>query len=1856
MPLPVSLRAKPVTRPNMDWLKSWAEMQQKLGVSPIDASKIVGLPEADISPVSASATAPYTPALARKAWEQVQAETPFPDLPEEGEELVEGVRLMRGGEVVQEGVGFPIGHIDPKTGKFQMSWQAYGQGALGKVGEAVETVFAPFTATGIGLREVTTKGGGIKATSLGVELELLNQELITGTITKEDYQKEHERVIQEMAGKVEEYKKQPWWQQLLWESPAWAVLAATGLSGLRAWRAAGQLPTPVKIAARVPLAPIAGGELALGTTLKYGIGIPLKYATKGVTQAALKTFEKVLDTGLDKWIAQQGRIDPRYRSWFADLIVKDRDWLVEKATENLKRRLAEKKGVSYANTQAVNDTIVDIEARLLPTAEAKPLAIPKPGEPFQATGWRGVSPQRIPSTTERAFGEGTYYAVDLPGAKGLAETIAKRYAAAQPASELVGAELETAMAEVEGGVIQAEINLTNPMVVDEGSKWFQTIFNKGKRAGVKQGLAAPEANQMGFDEIQKEVKRLGHDGLIVVREEGYLEVVLPQEAPVAKPLVEEVTPAVSQDIANIHNELEEGSTYNISDKIGDMSGKPYYSVSLYPERTEVLTGQTRVTEADIEAFIAKNADLLNKPGNSVGSWTRDGKDVVLDVVVTPASREEAIRLGLQNNQEAIFDLEKGEEIPLAGFQDLQITHYGRVVRDIVATEDMGKGEAGSEAVFYKEYKPWFKEGWFVKRSYWYASGQTVEPRFKGMPSAETTQLLKVFDTSLVTEAERTAFLAKKEELLSKFRAEFGQQFGNLAQQGREVDFATAKALGYEGVKTGQAVTIFKDIDVKAPAVEPKVIPQVPGEPEAGIQPTVKNLQTMYRGLEEIVNAQRIVWKGKRGIEAELARKTINDITKELGFVQELIEKAAEIDRRPSMSSMRQHIMAVVKAKGLPKSQTVELFKRVTGKAGLTRMTQTQLEDVLDAVFKARPKTSHGKRVVTLKTENSIQSLKNELISKGKLTEEGYSKLLGDMGLATDRYITRNAFATEAEGRAIIRNVLLEERLGFAERDITISKNLEKAPADMKEIYESFTKRVPESDTSIARTVGDFGRQLAGIGQSEASKVDVSSLWSIQNYAEKLSIRSGDRRFYDLVTEGLTAREFADAKHTERMLSLENSTKEFSDIANNNAALQRVNDYISAQNELGAKYPAGITDEEVKLAQAIQDNLKSWEGVVRIEKFLNAYKLYNGDAVKMVREEIKDATTADIRKAITAYESKGIDGLREFTDTQSWGIIGSGYEPHEVIKPRVSARKPVRSKPGTVHLRVRTGIDYQQERNILQRVDSYDRAMLRRELTPYIEGLDRALSENINKLANPGKIAHSLSLFSESLLGAPPPRDLIIKVLTEISGMAYKAIFRYPALSLRNLFQPLAFVTDKTQLFTVLTKPLNKELKLYYDAVISQMVGVERDLLLYEEFRPGRVGKFLRKTEYYPMSDEIGRLMTFNAAYNKASSALEKFKETGNIQDFINSSGMLEFSPIRQRAIMEHFMESTHKYGLESLKDVSGQEQAVRDVATFATNDTHFMYRRQQRSPAEMGEAARPLTSLLVFPKQYVERVYQHLNRIAPGSKASTREKARSWKALIAVIVGGTIVGEAYKKLSGKETNSYSPVNITRWSGGLAIGVSADVTNAIYLITEAAMGNKAAEGQLASVIPALGDTFIPFYSPLMNLLEAAVNEKYIDRKVLRKIRSEFDETYIVDDSYYSEYREPLEAIRHAIFGTETPDPVDEAIQPFYDEYKILTSAERRVKQYIEAGKYTEADTYIKLHPEQNIRYDASRKVWYSAPRREMDKLRSKFTDLNKAMEETYTLDFSKAEQTARKNTINQLKLKLFEDWLNARSTQ
>lgn len=89
-----------------------------------------------------------------------------------------------------------------------------------------------------------------------------------------------------------------------------------------------------------------------------------------------------------------------------------------------------------------------------------------------------------------------------------------------------------------------------------------------------------------------------------------------------------------------------------------------FVVSVYKGSEKVIPAKS-LTPVELVQFVKDNMALASQEGNFVGAWhnPKDG-NVYLDISRVTQSRAEAEQLGRENNQLAIFDLQKGQSISL----------------------------------------------------------------------------------------------------------------------------------------------------------------------------------------------------------------------------------------------------------------------------------------------------------------------------------------------------------------------------------------------------------------------------------------------------------------------------------------------------------------------------------------------------------------------------------------------------------------------------------------------------------------------------------------------------------------------------------------------------------------------------------------------------------------------------------------------------------------------------------------------------------------------------------------------------------------------------------------------------------------------------------------------------------------------------------------------------------------------------------------------------------------------------------------------------------------------------------------
>lgn len=441
-----------------------------------------------------------------------------------------------------------------------------------------------------------------------------------------------------------------------------------------------------------------------------------------------------------------------------------------------------------------------------------------------------------------------------------------------------------------------------------------------------------------------------------------------------------------------------------------------------------------------------------------------------------------------------------------------------------------------------------------------------------------------------------------------------------------------------------------------------------------------------------------------------------------------------------------------------------------------------------------------------------------------------------------------------------------------------------------------------------------------------------------------------------------------------------------------------------------------------------------------------------------------------------------------------------------------------------------------------------------ELSPAIRKFLRVFDENADLLRNVTGIGENLGKAINELKGYSEVGGPFGRVLLRLYSQTMAAVFWDPFKWLRNKCQNFAFHPDRARWFMPrYHKALTEQDLIYFNAYVSQKLGLKRDYLMrgFKAF-PGfvRLTRLANQTSLYPWTDESNRMESYMMRKNRVLEALEEYNRDKNIGRLISKSGLEDLEPLQQIEALEFLAQETVEYPIEGLEAVSGQEAFARSNAREVTNNTHFMYERSQRAPAEMGAIGRILGNLFVFPRSYAQRIIFQGRKLRPGSRASGAEKRYALQVVLGIIICGLLIGETFKRVTGRKYNPYNPINILSWApGGLTIGAAEEISSALYDIGRAAFGDEDALNRVTASLPRAARLLIPFYRPLILMLETATDKKNLDRYALRKLRALIDKEYTPRESAYKMERDHLVWVQHILFGGEAPEGVVKPMPKF-----------------------------------------------------------------------------------------------------------
>ena len=543
--------------------------------------------------------------------------------------------------------------------------------------------------------------------------------------------------------------------------------------------------------------------------------------------------------------------------------------------------------------------------------------------------------------------------------------------------------------------------------------------------------------------------------------------------------------------------------------------------------------------------------------------------------------------------------------------------------------------------------------------------------------------------------------------------------------------------------------------------------------------------------------------------------------------------------------------------------------------------------------------------------------------------------------------------------------------------------------------------------------------------------------------------------------------------------------------------------------------------------------------------MNMYEDYGPNLVEQaVREKMSpDASAGQLAEALDVYENEGDAALREHLNKQTWGVKGSGYEPHSALRGFVlTAVSGIRFSRR--HIQPRREVQYMpQDRDVVSRFRSYQYNLRNRlDMRPLVHAFGNLYERHIGDFAEPERLGRVLTTKIPELMGSPEPAGMALGYLRRIAGQAYTTIFMLPVYAFRNIHQNPAMETDSANLLhpDVFFKKMSEGTNAYLDEQVQQTKGLQDVSFLAEKpiFLP-RLTRLARKSLLYIMSDVFNRAWSFKGktlANDRAFAAHPK--------DGVALAKALHLSDLewgQQMLFWEIYARD-------------GQQAAFFYLGREHTTNIHVAYRRGERSAIEQGVGGREMTSLAGFLRSTLERYMLQIGKLGRKDMPA-RERARAAHVLASMTIKGIVVSKLYMMITGKKREPYAIQQYLSWTpGGFAINPVIDMFRFIEAVVHILIppaqevkrkGWAAAAGhhydKAVALATRIADTLVPGYRMMTDMLEGLFSWKHLDRKFMRQFRETFDKKYKVKDDWYRAERTWYEVLQKVFFQTETAEP-------------------------------------------------------------------------------------------------------------------
>lgn len=868
----------------------------------------------------------------------------------------------------------------------------------------------------------------------------------------------------------------------------------------------------------------------------------------------------------------------------------------------------------------------------------------------------------------------------------------------------------------------------------------------------------------------------------------------------------------------------------------------------------------------------------------------------------------------------------------------------------------------------------------------------------------------------------------------------------------------------------------------------------------------KTVQALRKEIVELEKswAKNKKLEGTTQFDEEFDKFTLDKIEAK---TKEIDEKAKQVNKK-----LRDRIQIAADTKGLSKKALSELIKentgftRLRGKSIEKKTGIDQLINLLLAVESARPEVVGHRRVLSQKTEDQIAAFKASLIKAGKLTEFEFNRILklatskgfGQVGLGVrqPKFIDAANFITQEEARDLL------DRMHDSAQVIGITEPLNRAVEKDKEI-----KAELENVRNQPSSIGDpTAETISNRIRNTVFGTDFfDRLYSMRFYAQRLGDRMAApvyKLYNSLINENQRL-----TRERQKVFKFLGTLPDFDKIAADNEALRRVSDAIHSKSTLEGRpeFPKNITKSELRLVAEIEKIFKVYQFHAKVGKFFQ----YKDDLTK-IPQYLRFQKSFD--ETLDIYDTRGVDAMFDFVDKQNWGVVSAGYGPMRSVIRKISTHQMPDVAVGKSHIKVR-GVEYtEQERNILQILKSYMRQMdVLAFLQPKIKAWVRVVGDNIEKVENQDNVRQVVSTFLNNLKKMNAEDGIIEEVMRKFYSQAITVrVLADPIKPGRNLLQNVAFSEDRGDLVNPNNKPLTPEDLEYLETYVQQdrvmmsdwaFAGEEPlNLPLIGQKRLGidKITKWTQRHTQYPASDRLNRHWSFWAKINRVRNAF------GRDQTLAEKMLEARFSDM-QRSEQELALGLLARDGVNAM---------ARYVAQVHTDNTHFLYAREARSPAEQTRVGKLVLNLFLFKRAAVEKAVLQLQKAT--QQGSFQSRIRAARVLVTLLAMSILVNRIWKELTGKKWGAYDFISFLEVnSGGLELASVEKIEN-VYnnMLRAIAKGDSKALAALPHTITTSADYFIPYYDLGTRAIEATIDEKNLDVQVLQEIRAMIDKEYRV----------------------------------------------------------------------------------------------------------------------------------------------